>query len=201
MTSDTLIPVRLDGQFRIKELLGTGSFANVYQTINIITNQSYAIKLELAMEGGSSVEREYYALKELVDIAGLPRLRWFGRESNFDALVINLLGPSLYQLLQQHQKFCVSTVAYLANQLVSHIEQIHSHGYVHGDIKPQNILMGLGDQCRTIFIVDFGLAQKYRHPTTRNHIPFRQVQCIRGTPAFSLIHSHLGSELGWRDDL
>ena len=90
----------------------------MYRTVNIITNQPYTVKLELAVEGGSSVEREYYALKELVDIAGLPRPCWFGRESNFDALVIDLLGPSLYQLLQQHQKFCVSTVAYLAKQLV-----------------------------------------------------------------------------------
>ena len=61
--------------------------------------------------------------------------------------------------------------------------------------------MGLGDQCRTTFIVDFGLAQEYRHPITRSHIPFRQVQCVRGTPAFSSIHSHLGAELGRRDDL
>ena len=90
----------------------------MYRTVNIITNQLYTIKLELAVEGGSSVEREYYVLKELVNIAGLPRPRWFGRESNFDALVIDLLGPSLYQLLQQHQKFSVPTVAYLANQLV-----------------------------------------------------------------------------------
>ena len=86
--------------------------------MNIITNQHFAVKLELAMEGGSSVEREYNALKELVDIAGLPRPCWFGRESNYDALVIDLLGPSLYQLLQQHQRLCVSTVAYLASQLV-----------------------------------------------------------------------------------
>ena len=86
--------------------------------MNIITNQPYAVKLELAMDGGSSVEREYDTLKELVDIAGLPRPRWFGRESNYDALVIDLLGPSLYQLLQRHRKLCVSTVAYLANQLV-----------------------------------------------------------------------------------
>ena len=90
----------------------------MYQTVNIITNQPYAVKLELAMEGGSSVEREYYTLKELVDIPGLPHARWFGRESNYEALVINLLGPSLYQLFQQHKKFCVSTVAYLATQLV-----------------------------------------------------------------------------------
>ena len=61
--------------------------------------------------------------------------------------------------------------------------------------------MGLGDQCRTPFIVDFGLAQKYRHATTGIHIPFRQVQCIRGTLAFSSIHSHLGAEIGRHDDL
>ena len=85
-------------------------------------NQPYAVKLELAIVGGSSVEREYYTLKELVNIAGLPHARWFGRESNYDALVIDLLGPSLHQLLQQHKKLCASTVTYLANQLVYSID-------------------------------------------------------------------------------
>ena len=54
------------------------------------------------MEGGSFVERKHYVLKELINIAGLPCPCWFGKESNFNALVIDLLGPSLYQLLQQH---------------------------------------------------------------------------------------------------
>ena len=83
-------------------------------------NQPYAVKLELTMVGGSSVEREYlyYTLKELVNITGLPCACWFGRESNYDTLVIDLLGPSLHQLLQQHKKLCASTVACLANQLV-----------------------------------------------------------------------------------
>ena len=90
----------------------------MYCTVNIITNQPYAVKLELSVEGGSSVEREYHTLKELGDITELPHVYWFGRESNYNALVINLLGPSLYQLVQQHKTLCVSTVAYLANQLV-----------------------------------------------------------------------------------
>ena len=92
--------------------------ANMYHTVNIITNQLYAVKLELSVEGESSVEKEYHTLKELVDIAGLPCVHWFSRESNYDTLVIDLLGLSLHQLLQQHKKFCVSTVAYIANQLV-----------------------------------------------------------------------------------
>ena len=61
--------------------------------------------------------------------------------------------------------------------------------------------MGLGDQSLTAFIVDFGLARRYRHPATGHHIPFRQAQHMRGTPAFSSIHTHLGAELGCRDDL
>ena len=45
------------------------------------------------MEGESSVEKEYHILKELVDIAGLPRVHWFGRESNYNALVIDFFWP------------------------------------------------------------------------------------------------------------
>ena len=61
--------------------------------------------------------------------------------------------------------------------------------------------MGLSDQSLTAFIVDFRLAKRFRHPATGQHIPFRQVQCVRGTPAFISIHAHLGAELGHRDDL
>ena len=84
---------------------------------------------------------------------------------------------------------------------ISCLQQIHSHDHVHGDIKLQNILMGLGDQSLTLFIVDFGLAKRYRHPATGNHIPFCQVHRMRGTSAFSSIHNHLGAELGHCDDL
>ena len=61
--------------------------------------------------------------------------------------------------------------------------------------------MGFGDQSLTTFIVDFGLAKKYCHPTTGHHIPLHQAQHTTGTPAFSSIHAHLGAELGRRDDL
>ena len=61
--------------------------------------------------------------------------------------------------------------------------------------------MGLSDERLIPFIVDFGLAKRYRHPVTGHHIPFRQVQRIKGTPAFNSIHTHLGAEIGRRDDL
>jgi len=74
--------------------------------------------LELSMESRSFVESKYQTLKELVGITGLPHAHWFGRESNYNALVIDLLSPLLHQLLQQHKTFCISTIEYLAHQLV-----------------------------------------------------------------------------------
>lgn len=192
--------------------------ATVYKAINIINNKAYAIKLELCAKGRSSVEREYHNLQQLQGGAGIPCAHWFGRELAYDALVLDLLGPSLYELLAQHKTFGLHTVSYLGGQLVSGhfdyccrlkksfwqvscLQHIHSRGYVHCDIKPQNILMGLGDQAQTVFVIDFGIARQFRSSSTGAHVPFRQAHTLTGTPAFTSINSHLGAELGRRDDL
>ncbi|KAF9234296.1 kinase-like domain-containing protein [Melanogaster broomeanus] len=197
------IPVRVDGRFRPKETLGAGSYATVYKALNIINNKVYAIKLQLCLRdtGESSVEREYRVLKQLEGGAGIPCAHWFGRESCYDALVLDLLGPSLHDLLTQKKRFCLRTVVHLGDQLVSHLEYIHSQNYVHCDIKPQNVLTGLGDQVQNLFLVNFGVAKQYRNSLTGDHIPFHQAHHLTGTPAFASINSHLGAELGRRDDL
>ena len=61
--------------------------------------------------------------------------------------------------------------------------------------------MGLGNLRQTAFIVDFGIAKKYRNTATGTHILFRRGRRLTGTPAFASINSHLGLELGRRDDL
>ncbi|KIK11329.1 hypothetical protein PISMIDRAFT_56579, partial [Pisolithus microcarpus 441] len=87
---------------------------------------------------------EYKVLQDLNSGCGIPHTHWFGREANYDALVLDLLGPSLHDLMNKHKKFHLHTVLYLADQLISCLQYIHSHSYIHGDIKPQNILQGLG---------------------------------------------------------
>ena len=67
--------------------------------------------------------------------------------------------------------------------------------------KPQNVVLGLGDLRHTAFIIDFGIAKEFWNMSTSVHIPFRQGQCLTGTPAFASINNHLGVEPGRRDDL
>ncbi|KAG1850787.1 kinase-like domain-containing protein [Suillus tomentosus] len=164
------VPIRVDGRFRLGDILGSGSYGIVYHARNIINDDDLAIKLEPLINNASSLEHEYRILKHLKGGAGIPRAVWFGREATFHALL-------------------------------SSLEHIHSHNYVHGDIKPQNVLVGHGDLEQTIFIVDFGVAKEYWNTTAQAHMPFRHDGHLTGTPAFALINNHLGVVPGHRDDL
>ncbi|RZC75670.1 hypothetical protein C5167_051156 [Papaver somniferum] len=55
---------------------------------------------------------------------------------------------------------------------ITRIEYMHSKGFLHRDIKPDNFLMGLGRKANQVYIIDFGLAKRYRESTTNRHIPY-----------------------------
>jgi serine/threonine protein kinase len=62
---------------------------------------------------------------------------------------------------------------------ISRIEYVHSKSFIHRDIKPDNFLMGLGKRANQVYIIDFGLAKKYRDPKTHLHIPYRRAAVRR----------------------
>ncbi|KAG1861239.1 casein kinase I delta isoform [Suillus subluteus] len=175
--------VRVDGRFRLGDVLGSGSYAVVYSARNIINDDHVALKLETVVNHSSSLER-----------VGIPRTFWFGRESAYHALVLELLGPSLHQLfLANNRRFSLLNVVNLGVQLLSCLEYVHSHNY--------NILVGLGNLRHTAYIIDFGITKTYWNTKTSDHVPFRHGRSLSGTPAFASINNHLGVEPGRRDDL
>ena len=93
-----------------------------------------------------------------------------------NVLVMDLLGPDLYDLFTDvcKRKFTLKTVLMLAEQMIETIEFIHSKGYVHDDLKPDNIWMGIGNDKNRLFIGDYGLARKItdKHGTK---LAYRQV--------------------------
>lgn len=52
------------------------------------------------------------------NIAGIPRMHWYGTEGSYNALVIDLLGPNLKQVRRENEKFPLSFVIELGVQMV-----------------------------------------------------------------------------------
>ncbi|GAW06554.1 ck1 ck1 ck1-d protein kinase [Lentinula edodes] len=196
------LDLRVGGKYRLGKKIGSGSFGDIYLGINIISGEEVAIKLESVKAKHPQLEYESKVYKNIAGGVGVPFVRWFGTECDYNAMVLDLLGPSLEDLFNFcNRKFSLKTVLLLADQLISRIEYIHSRNFIHRDIKPDNFLMGIGKRGNQVNVIDFGLAKKFRDPKTHLHIPYRENKNLTGTARYTSINTHLGVEQARRDDL
>ncbi|KAK6236498.1 hypothetical protein SCA6_011835 [Theobroma cacao] len=193
---------RVGNKFRLGRKIGSGSFGEIYLGTNIQTNEEVAIKLENVKTKHPQLLYESKLYRILQGGTGIPNVRWFGAEGDYNVLVMDLLGPSLEDLFNFcSRKLSLKSVLMLADQMINRVEFVHSKSFLHRDIKPDNFLMGLGRRANQVYVIDFGLAKKYRDSSTHQHIPYRENKNLTGTARYASMNTHLGIEQSRRDDL
>eukprot|EP00732_Lithocolla_globosa_P003652 Lithocolla_globosa_v1_NODE_3015_length_1794_cov_301.641173.p1 type:complete len:340 gc:universal NODE_3015_length_1794_cov_301.641173:1591-572(-) len=191
-----------NGRYRLGRKIGSGSFGDVYVGTSVLNGEEVAIKLETCKTSHPQLAYETKIYRILASGVGIPYVRWYGVEGDFNVMVMDLLGPSLEDLFNFcSRKFSLKTVLLLADQLITRIEFMHAKNFIHRDIKPDNFLMGLGKRGNLVNLIDFGLAKKFRDSRTHQHIAYREMKNLTGTARYASINTHLGIEQSRRDDL
>eukprot|EP01035_Chromulina_nebulosa_P019709 gene19709-25634_t len=174
--------LRVGKKYRLGRKIGSGSFGDIYLGVNMTTGEEVAIKLESVKTKHPQLLRETKIYRSLHGVVGIPSVRWFGVEGDYNVMVIDLLGKSLEDLFNDcGRRFSLKTVLI--------------------DIKPDNFLMGRGSRRHMVYVIDFGLAKLYRDPRSHRHIPFKEGKNLTGTARYASINTHMGIEQSRRDDL
>ncbi|KAH8249774.1 hypothetical protein KR032_012304, partial [Drosophila birchii] len=190
------------GKYKVIRPIGSGSFGDIYLGLSIKDGTEVAIKVEATDAQYPQLIYEAKVYKHLALNPGFPKMLHFGSEKRYNAMVIELLGPSLEELFNLcKRRFTMKTVMMLIDQLLLRLEDVHMAGFIHRDVKPDNFLMGLGENSTQLYLIDFGLSKRYKDSETHMHIPYRKDRNLTGTVRYASMNAQMGVEQSRRDDM
>ncbi|ORX49054.1 kinase-like protein [Hesseltinella vesiculosa] len=198
--------------YRLLKETAHGSTASIFMGVNIYTRKRYAVKeMTLARQRQQAFEdmlqarhpksqqsnkrrrismspahrpsKESDILKALHHPHIIKWVDQFEDDGNFYLVTEFVDGSVLLDLHNEHcQPIAMDICKLVFMQLVDTLSYVHSQGIIHGDIKPDNILVTKKNQIK---LIDFGSAFRVNadDDADKNHVASVENRC--GTPAFT----------------
>uniref|UniRef100_A0A3B3ZX60 Protein kinase domain-containing protein n=1 Tax=Periophthalmus magnuspinnatus TaxID=409849 RepID=A0A3B3ZX60_9GOBI len=155
------------GSYQIKEIKGEGSYGCVALCTDMSTNQDVAMKICQRQKSGTN-RHEANVLRKLRYMSSEKNLVRFHTAFEYQdhyCLVLEHLDQSLFDLMESEdfKPFHVSDIRYITEQLLVTFKELAKRGFIHGDLKPDNImLVNHRLQPFKIKLIDFGLSMPVR---------------------------------------
>ncbi|KHN77751.1 Tau-tubulin kinase 1 [Toxocara canis] len=158
----------VNGRWRVTEKIGAGGCGAVYEVSDVKNKRfSAALKVESNSVGDEGVLKlEAEVLRRLCSLsAHVIRLISAGKRLKYSFLVMTLCGPDLMFLRRmrgvnkydhEQDHFSLETTLRIGVHCLYAIKQVHEIGFVHRDVKPGNMVIGVnGRDARTVFMIDY----------------------------------------------
>jgi serine/threonine-protein kinase len=155
------------GEFTVGALVGDGGMGSVYLATHPTRHEPLAIKVLLPQYAQDDEFRKRFVREgEVLSLLSHPHIipvYHFGEDRGYLYFVMRYVnGKSLYELLLS-RRFSPIAAWQIIKPIASALDYAHSHGIIHRDIKPGNLLIEVqmvdGKPHNKIFLADFGLSK------------------------------------------
>ncbi|XP_014259618.1 serine/threonine-protein kinase VRK1-like isoform X2 [Cimex lectularius] len=170
-------------KWKLGKSIGLGAFGDIYLVTEDGAKQvgesKYVAKVEPHSNGPLFVEMNFYLRAAKLESIekwkadnwmkhlGMPHILSFGscvyKGAHMRFIIMPRYGDSIEKMFIKHSnKFHIKTAMTIAMHTIDILEYVHHQGYIHSDIKGLNIVLGEGPNQAPLYLVDYGLATKYK---------------------------------------
>jgi serine/threonine protein kinase len=159
-------PAGLQGRFLVERLIGEGGTGQVWLARQAGLDRPVAIKIVHAdlLADDRMVQRFVDEARTVAALhhPGIVRILDFGAEDGLPWIAYEFLpGSTLRERLRDGPLEIVEALE-LGIQLAEALDEVHAHGVIHRDVKPENLMEAHAGQWK---LIDFGIARHDRGPS------------------------------------
>ncbi|KAK6785441.1 hypothetical protein RDI58_018896 [Solanum bulbocastanum] len=154
-------------RFSDLELIGRGSFGDVYKGFDKELNKEVAIKVIDLEESEDEVEDIQKEIAVLSQCRSPYITEYYGsylHQTKLWIIMEYMAGGSVADLIQPNQPLDEMSIACILRDLLHAIEYLHSEGKIHRDIKAANILLSENGDVK---VADFGVSAQLTRTISR----------------------------------
>ena len=188
-------PGDLLDHYRLNSLVATSGMARVFRATDTRTGSPVAIKIphprrRFTLGGTLALERK---ITQTLSHPGIVRILANGGAPRNYTVMEWIDGPLLRQMIESRDALSIERSVHLAHKISDILVHIHSRGFVHLDLKPDNVMVNGEDEIK---LIDFDLAR----PVNRG-FPFLSLRRCMGTPDYASPEQIRGSRGDFRSDV